>query len=285
MDRILSAITRRIQTLRGAHRLSEWLRRYYVRRYSETPDSWTTLEDYDGDLKLKVNRATYIGSKIYWHGKHSRKICLLLDRKLASDWVFLDVGANQGEVSVFAAKRLARGNVLSFEPIDSLFAQLQENLRLNGFENVRCFNFGLSDHEAEVEAFGSSDSDFHGGMNEGLGSVFQAGDRTLSMGKIKLRRLDDVFPATGMERLDLIKVDVEGSEWFVLKGAEAVLSRYRPKLILEINEACFHAAGYTISVLRNHLKDLGYSMREIREDGTLAESEAPLPPLCDVYCE
>ena len=66
-----------------------------------------------------------------------------------------------------------------------------------------------------------------------------------------------------LARLDLLKVDVEGSERAVLEGARATLERFRPMLLLELNEETFGAAGYTGETLAGWLRERGYSVSQV----------------------
>ena len=110
IDRALSRFTRRIGSLRGARYLFAPLRSYYLKRYQAPGvDPWVVISDFDGDIKMALDRSTHIGSLIYWKGRYSARNIRLLDRILAPETVFLDVGANQGEITLFAGKRLTRG--------------------------------------------------------------------------------------------------------------------------------------------------------------------------------
>lgn len=107
------------------------------------------ITDFDGDLKFRCSLHHHIGSQIFWHGAYSHAQLRLLSRLLKSpDMVYLDAGANVGEQTIFAAKRLSRGRVFAFEPATEVFQVLSENIRSNGFTHVRAEKIGLGDRPA-----------------------------------------------------------------------------------------------------------------------------------------
>lgn len=118
--------------------------------------------------------------------------------------VFVDVGAWIGMFSLYAAPHASW--VYAFEPDPVAHDMLVRNLALNGVENVTVFNAALSDHDGEQvlycnEMFGDS---MTGPMRHGEAVTFEA---------FSTARLRELAPAP-----DLVKVDTEGSEWFILPG-------------------------------------------------------------------
>jgi len=220
------------------HKVSEALRRYYP-----VKSGLTTIHDFDGDLGIHVDRASYVSSSIYWRGNHSTEVASFLKRHLQPDMTFVDVGANLGELTLVAAKRLAKGRVLAFEPVPQIFAQLSRNVALNNLSHVDLFNIGLFDKTDSLPIYQEQDINF-GTMNEGVPSLFSTGTDQQEV-TVPLRRFDDVAREYGLEQLDVMKLDVEGAEMMVLRGAEPFLRRLRPLIITELSDTNFQRAGYT----------------------------------------
>jgi FkbM family methyltransferase len=289
LENYLSAATRRVfyqmRTVPGAGRLLEPIRGFYAPHYSKNANGWIVMDKYDGDLKIKVDRSSYIGSCIYWRGYHQVHELMLLKQLLSPDMVFADVGANQGEFTIFAAKRLWMGKVLAFEPLESMFQQLMTNIQLNGFENVVAYNFGLSDTAGTAEIYTSTDFTRHRSFHEGLATTFPTNYRSTNIGRVKLELFDEVFEDSGLNRLDIVKIDVEGAELSVLAGGYKTLERYRPVIIIEINEETSNAAGYTRHDVIGLLEKLKYRLFMIRRGGRITPVKREnVPAFCNIMC-
>jgi FkbM family methyltransferase len=245
-------------------------------RYFPAKKGLATIHDFDGDLSMILDRASYISSAIYWGGHHSLDIYRFVQDYLKSDMVFADIGANIGEITLAAAKRLPRGKVLAFEPSPVLFAQLQRNVALNRFGDVTLFNFGLFDRSESVPLYLRIDTPY-GTDNDGISSLFSYGT-TRQEFTVPLRRFDDVADECGLTRLDLMKIDVEGAELMVLRGAERSLRQYRPVIVAEIDEPYFQIARYSTKELLAYLHSLDYEVPST--ESSLKE----LPAKCDAIC-
>jgi FkbM family methyltransferase len=232
----------------------------------------------DRNIKMRVDPSKAMGAAFYWMGLHELNEWRFLNRHLRSDMVFADIGANQGEFSLFAAKRLQRGKVLAFEPVNIYQAQLKENISLNSFNNIQTFDFGLSDQTMQMPIYSSLEGI---GENEGLATIFQSKERSRLVQQIELKRFDDILPALHISRLDFMKIDVEGAELMVLKGAVKSIEKYRPYIMLEVSEETYRAAGYSVADVRSFFDALGYTLHVIMKDGTLKPAQA-IPSFCNL---
>lgn len=179
-------------------------------------------------------------------------------------------------MTLYAAKRLYRGRVLSFEPVPGLFAQLCDNVALNHFPAVELFNIGLYDREAVLPIYVREDNSF-GIANDGVSSLFRfPNDRPQTT--VQLRKFDDLARELDLQRVDFLKVDVESAEWMVLKGAEQSLRAFRPVIVAESSAGNFKKAGYTAKDLYNYLESLDYEIR------ALVDGSTRLPQEGDVLC-
>ena len=143
---------------------------------------------------------------------------------LRSDDMFIDIGANLGAYTILASA-ISKAKTHAFEPIPSSFFALSENIKLNGLnERVELHNVGVSNQNGSKFFSFNNDTTNH--------VVEKVSDSSL---KIDVVQLDDVV---SVERSCLIKIDVEGFEYFVLQGAKAVLKNPNVKgIIVELNSS------------------------------------------------
>jgi FkbM family methyltransferase len=272
--RKLRRLTRIAYTHRGAARLAEKVRLHYL-----SVDRTYMVDDFDGSSKFFCGLNEHIGSQIFWRGAYSGDELTLLDRILRPDMTFLDVGANQGEFSVFAAPRLSAGRIISLEPVSFLFERLQRNVTANGFRNVTTLQRGLSDRDAVVGIYMVRSRFTDGSLNEGLPSTVRFVDAENEIEQIRVIPLDSLVADLNINRLDVMKVDVEGAEMRVLLGAAESIYRFRPVILLEINDETCRSAGYRAEDLIDYVEKMGYRIERIGKEG-VCTSLRPRP-LCE----
>lgn len=241
-------------------RLSRWVRKI---TYKPNRSGKWLIVNFMGSIKMKVDIYSYMGGSIYWTGFHHLNELLFLRTYLTNNMVFADIGANQGEFSLYAASRLKEGTVLAFEPVASTRNLLIENNRLNNFSNIKIFDFGLSDIEAEIPIYTSLDHTAHAGRHEGLSSLYKSNDRSHIEQMVTVKNFDDIF-YDKLAKLDFVKIDIEGAELFALRGMKNSLLKFKPLILIEINEETFNAAQYATKDLLEFLKEFNYEFYKIR---------------------
>jgi len=232
-------------------------------RFASVKHPVVVIDNYDQTIKMKIDRTRSMGAAIFWTGFHEFREFIFLHHFLKPNMVFVDVGANQGEYALFAAKRLSNGTVVAFEPLPSILSHLYENIKLNGFDNIIVFEKGVSDKQQSLVIHELD------GNNEGMATVFP-GDRVVGKSfEIQLERIDDIFSQTGLTRLDFMKFDIEGSELSALKGSVAVINKFRPVIMVEVSVKTYEAAGYKIQDVLEFFDQLGYDYFSIGKGGKL----------------
>ncbi len=154
---------------------------------------------------------------------------------LTDDAVIFDVGGNVGVMSLFFAKMAPGGMVYAFEPTDYALKKFSKNLELNPelakrIKLNQCFIYSSIEDEPELEAFSS----WMLTGNEKRHSVHQGIAKSAE--NIAAITLDYFVEQKGVTQLDLIKIDTDGYELEVLKGAKKLLLNLKPKVIFEIGQ-------------------------------------------------
>ncbi|MBL7145632.1 MAG: FkbM family methyltransferase [Phycisphaerae bacterium] len=191
--------------------------------------------------------------------------------------IVFDMGANLGQYTLLAAKCVGKaGHVHSFEPSSRMFSELEFNVSLNKISDICTLNkmavsdmagtSELSKYEPGFEVFAS------------LGSNFRQSESLLGYEEVKTIRLDDYIENAGIDRVDFMKIDIEGAELLALRGAEKLLSRSNaPAILLELADINTDGFGYKATEIWDYLRKFGYSMYHVGKHGILSkQSERPL---------
>lgn len=275
----LASLTRRLARLPYACGIKPWIRRLQRDDCERCKGSGKTADliRLPGTRqKMIVDRSDRIGSLFFWFGSHHRHQISLAKKLLPEAGVFVDVGANVGEFSVSLALAKPKARILAVEPNEPIRSNLQKNLQVNSISNVVVCPLALGDVRAKQTLYQCNDS--------ALTSFVPFTGQHIASDEIDVCTLDELTRTEGLERLDLLKIDVEGYELKVLKGAMTCLERFRPNLILEVNSITSKAAGFDVSDLFELLRSHRYRFLVWRKKRWI-ESGDETPTQEDIWAE
>ncbi len=150
------------------------------------------------------------------------------------------------------------GLVLAVEPGANNLPKLHNNIRLNRKQSsIQLFDSPLAASPGPVP--------FHLSRDSGINARWRNETTVLATQEMQATTLDTVCSATPK----LVKMDIEGSELDALKGAEALLARHPPFIVLELNEPALAAMGATPADLREFMRKRGYDLFVLSEHGLL----------------
>ena len=185
----------------------------------------------------------------------------------------LDGGANVGLYSQFFSRLVGpKGKVFAFEPTPPTFAQLEKALLDCGAKNVSAHPFALG-HENGLATIHLPDGvSGHAALEP---HVDAWGDVSLDSFQVEVQRLDDLVEEMPIERLDFIKLDLEGAEPLAIEGASTTLRRHLPSIHLELSPSFMQDFGRSAEDLQNSLEAIGYDallgFRDKNDSPTLLE--------------
>jgi FkbM family methyltransferase len=140
--------------------------------------------------------------------------------------VFLDVGAHIGKYTLKMAREVGEtGLVIAVEPNPDNYQMLQKGIALNNVQNVIALNMAAWNAESMLKLFIGHLAGHHSAKI----------DWKLGWCEVKARPMDNVIEECGINKVDWIKIDVEGAEWEVLLGLEKTISKHRSKVIVELS--------------------------------------------------
>lgn len=178
----------------------------------------------------------------------------------------LDVGAHHGFYTLLASMRVGpHGCVIAFEPSPRERRRLSGHLRLNLRSNVRVERFALGDSKSPAQLFvvnGPEDW-----CNSLRPPALNVSTQTV---KVSLISIDDYLSQSAVTRVDFIKLDVEGAERDVLRGATGLLkTRPRPVILAEVSDVRTAPWGYRAKEIIHILRDLNYEWFRLNADASL----------------
>lgn len=174
------------------------------------------------------------------------RLCESAERKIV-----YDIGANYGYYPLLLAP-LAK-QIYAFEPVEATYRILMRNIRRNHLQNVVAYKLGCfeKNEDTSIYLYGTS----------GTHSLFRVNDvRPRGTADIRLVRLDDFLTSEHLPLPDVLKIDVEGAELQVLRGAECLLHNARPAIIAEYSRPQFKGVSYMKEELVNFLSSKHYTV-------------------------
>jgi len=199
--------------------------------------------------------------------QHHKNLIPLLQPSITPDSIVLDVGGHAGQITKLFSKLTPNGTVYAFEPGSYAFSILRKTKAFKRLSNVTLINQGLSNAEGEVIL--EVPLKHSGSMGFGISHIVETTDKAAALSfreSISVTTLDSFVEKEGLKRIDFIKIDVEGHELKVLEGGLDVLQRFKPVLMVEVNEGNFERAGYSPSDFFAFMEAAGYSACYIDEE-------------------
>jgi len=210
---------------------------------------------YHGELHDGVGRALFWERAEDYEAETLQVLAGIL-RERPAPTVF-DVGANTGFYSMAALALAPTACVHAFEPVPRIAQALTTNIMVNGLSNrVRVNTCAVAEHSGQVELHVPDET-------WGNATLNVDGFRGLAghVEHVEAVTLDDYVAMHAIERIDVLKIDVEGHEDAVLRGARSVLARHRPAVLCEcLPELDADAFNHLIS-------EFGYEPYHLRREG------------------
>ena len=221
------------------------------------------LQNYDDHDHVIENQIFWYGLTGRWE-KKSLEIWLELCKSATT---IVDVGANTGIYALAAQAVNPDASVFAFEPVDRIYSELQQNVRLNSYP-IRCLQYALSNIDGTQTMYERTDiHDYTATLNRDFIENNFAGVKYQST-KLQTIKLATFIQQEHITSIDLMKIDVETHEYYVLQGMEEFLESMKPAIIIEVlNDTVAQS-------LETLLTNKGYLMFAIDEKAGLRRVES-----------
>ncbi len=209
----------------------------------KTTESYILKTNHDFLLRINPSIDTGVELSLHETGTYEKGILCFLQSNLKKGDCFIDVGANIGLMSIFASKCVGNeGQVVAFEAHPKTAELLKENIELNQLMNIQVCQYALGSEEGKTKIYDNWQ------INRGGASLIVKTEDSVAF-DIEIHRLDSVLSTHFHPKM--IKIDVEGFELEVLKGACETIKKFLPILIVEFSE------------MRENVHDSGAQLLEI----------------------
>jgi len=256
---------------RGKYRIGK-----LIEKLLNPQNTWQTPEFF---IKLKNKSELFIDIRSnthnipFWTGKRDEEIIDLILKNSKQNWVVFDIGANIGYYTIPIAKKLSQmnGYVHAFEPLNNNFSSLKLSVEKNGTEsNIVLNKFALGDFIGNIDIIKTEKGNSSNAVLSFNDSEYE---KDLTKETIAIKTLDEYTP--NVQRCDLIKVDIEGAEYFLIKGGLKFIEKYKPIIYGEFNAFFLKKFGYSVLDIWQLLKPLGYQayVEDIVKKGTFTKIE------------
>lgn len=210
---------------------------------------------------MNASPREYSSYGIFFFGDYDPQMTDFIRTHLRPGDVAMDLGTDRGWFTLLMAQCVGpTGKVHSFEAYPPNVAKVQHNLALNGIEHVTVNPVAISDKPGHVYFEPPSDAvtKHIGFLNDCSGVGYVADGPGQGRLEVPAITLDDYAEQVGLDRLDLVKIDIEGAEVAALAGARRTLERFRPVIAIEYNRTTLERAGTSWHELDRLLDELGY---------------------------
>jgi FkbM family methyltransferase len=243
VDFALRQALRRLPPSQWTERLALW----WGYRYCPAPG----VARLRSGASIHVRPSDYLQLLIYYQGTFEPHCMPYLRACAGKGDTVVDVGANIGLYTLESSLAVGpSGRVISIEAAPPHLETLRRNIKLNDMRNVSLIATAVGDSVGEATlVLGKGD-------NLGMYTLgHRDGDESYT---VALRPLDVLLAEQDLDSVALIKMDIEGSEYRALRGGEKTLAKYKPAILIELNDVALNRCGSSAASVKNLLREAGY---------------------------
>ena len=229
------------------------------------PSGIFSIKTDSGNIKISTNQTSYVSQLLFWNGYINFEYSEIFEKLIKDISCFFDIGSNIGYYSLLAAKSNPRIKTYAFEPALGPKFYLNKNISINKFQNnIKAIDLALSNKTGNIDFYEVENVKYKY-LKYNLAGEGNAGTKTTSRdfvkNTVKTTTLDNYVKSNNINKIDLIKIDTEGTEIHILKSGKESIEKYQPIIICE---TLFSAIEDELDVF---FKELNYEFYNHTEKG------------------
>lgn len=240
----------------------------YVARCAYKSPEFAWYRDLWGN-ELCLSPYYWLDREICVTGTYHAPLGLLIENKVQPGMVCFDIGANIGHIALHLARKVgSTGKVYAFEPVLELARRMKQNVSRNNLAGIVSIQEIALSNKNGTSMMGCADLLKE---NQGMGSLVNRENEVITVQEVCVQTFDSFVQEANpsIDRIDFIKVDIQGAEILFLQGAKKTLSRYSPNICIEISPSDLLCVDKSPADLLETLSHLRYKVYEIKKDGSL----------------
>ena len=257
---------------------------WYILRFSFPHRGWKFLRAYmqqSGLVKkvfikkifngcfMQLIPEDHVQQYLFWYGIYENTTATAFLKTVKPTDCILDIGANVGYYSILGASKATQGKVFAFEPNTLLHPQIEASAALNNFKQIQIVPNAVSNVHLQDLHLYLSDAE-----NKGMSALEIPENYSGQKKIITCVTIDEWIKTQGIQKVDIIKMDIEGAELNALHGMKNTLLKYKPVLFVEVCNETLNRFQVTSEQVFEYIISLGYTAFAMQKNGSM------LPMLC-----
>jgi len=221
-------------------------RKFYTKIRPFSKETVKTLRFNNKKFKLLLNPNNgYVDASIYAFKVFEKEILTKAVKYIKKDSVIFDIGANIGQHSIIFS--LHGAQVYSFEPNNFIFEQFIKSISLNKISNITPFNYGIAAEENIYDLYVNP---------KNVGNATLIKNSNFKHIKVNIKTLENFYRQ--IDKVDFVKIDVEGFELEVILGNQGFFEKFKPFIWLEFTPDWYKDSKFSLTQLDEMIRKLGY---------------------------